>query len=426
MSIFEQAILPHSYSHEHRLASLRFLHLCDFLKQYDSMSYIKSTHTVEWLCGEVQSFLQENLNHFQVIRLPIITLHHTNDQWMAMSAFQKAIRRGDFSHAIKAVMAMFYSGLSVKAWKRLGVIAMEDIGLANPPLMALVLYLMKNKTVRKPYDEEKLLHYIVSLMCYSPKSRDLCDVVVWGLLEKETIGPYIEKYRTVQEQVLMQAAQNTDLPFKERFAAFWLAHPARFRMQEYARPSLGDKQLYLTITEEMRLPVVLGLCLNMGMTHVHEALSYPIPFVWELMQPDFHQGSDFFPEPQSSMIGNVYAATYDKHVRSGKRAMKLFLEKSSASPLLSSLGIEGKADQFKALERAVFYVEGSILKPKLHYPKANALYFDVLEAKIKHNGFKSLEDALMFYQFVKAQLHILNDIRTEEVEQNLSLFGWVL
>jgi len=52
------------------------------------------------------------------------------DRYIALSALQKAIRRGNEDLALRAAANLMINGPKA-IWRRLGIIAFEDIGVAN-------------------------------------------------------------------------------------------------------------------------------------------------------------------------------------------------------------------------------------------------------------------------------------------------------
>lgn len=106
------------------------------------------------------------------------------DMYEAMSAFQKAIRRGDEDQALHWAVEFWDKGnLTAQMWNRIFVMVSEDIGLANPilPQQIWSLYQIYNhfRSRNNAHEPEKL-HYIhaVLLLVRSPKSR----LVDWGLI----------------------------------------------------------------------------------------------------------------------------------------------------------------------------------------------------------------------------------------------------
>ena len=97
------------------------------------------------------------------------------DMFEVVSALQKCIRRGDEKGAMHWGVEMFVSGFAPYAWKRLIIISMEDIGLANPWAPVVV------KTYKDIYDDmtqddkknQFRLPYVQAILylVHSPKSR---------------------------------------------------------------------------------------------------------------------------------------------------------------------------------------------------------------------------------------------------------------
>lgn len=89
-----------------------------------------------------------------------------------LSALQKSIRRGLEEDALFWATELYLSGYEIQAWRRLCIIASEDIGLANPPAFTEVRNLYLEWKEVKTTSEAKL-HFIfaVLLLVRSPKSR---------------------------------------------------------------------------------------------------------------------------------------------------------------------------------------------------------------------------------------------------------------
>ena len=64
-------------------------------------------------------------------------------------------------------------------WRRLLVVALEDVGPGDPYGVALMLRAVTDKALRAEIGELKLVWYLVQRLAAAPKSRDLCDIDVW-------------------------------------------------------------------------------------------------------------------------------------------------------------------------------------------------------------------------------------------------------
>lgn len=104
----------------------------------------------------------------------IYTKKHGHPLGQAISALQKEIRRGNEYEAMYWALELI-PFFEVYFWKRLKVIVNEDIGIANPQLLALVpiqekVY-MDFREEGKDGSARLVLANVILLMCRSPKTR---------------------------------------------------------------------------------------------------------------------------------------------------------------------------------------------------------------------------------------------------------------
>ena len=94
------------------------------------------------------------------------------DRWVAMSALQKAIRRGQVETAKRAVRTLLVTGKVEAVWKRLLIIGFEDIGLGSLDALLMVCALASEKAIRAEYESElAALDAVVIELCQAPKDR---------------------------------------------------------------------------------------------------------------------------------------------------------------------------------------------------------------------------------------------------------------
>ena len=97
------------------------------------------------------------------------------DMFEVVSAFQKSIRRCDEKQAMYWGVELFESGFIPYAWKRMMIIAIEDIGLANP-IAPVIIKNLKDVYDDMTKDDKKgqyRLPYVQAILflVHSPKSR---------------------------------------------------------------------------------------------------------------------------------------------------------------------------------------------------------------------------------------------------------------
>jgi replication-associated recombination protein RarA len=96
------------------------------------------------------------------------------------SAFQKSIRRGLADDALYWAVELYISGRAEYAWKRMKIMASEDIGLAErhlpATLHALYQHYLEQSRKKDAYHAPERLFFVhaVLLLATAPKSR-LCD-----------------------------------------------------------------------------------------------------------------------------------------------------------------------------------------------------------------------------------------------------------
>lgn len=107
-----------------------------------------------------------------------LTTANGYDFYEVSSAFQKCIRRGMEEDAVYWGLELYEGNFHLYAWKRMMIMAVEDVGLANPDLVGQLLslkqadeWLQKNDT--KGRGNPSSLHFMqaVLLLVRSPKSR---------------------------------------------------------------------------------------------------------------------------------------------------------------------------------------------------------------------------------------------------------------
>jgi len=105
------------------------------------------------------------------------------DRYVALSAMQKAIRRGDENLALRAAMNLMVGGPHA-IWRRFAMIAFEDVGVANIDLVGWATVMIAKPEVRKRLGGEwKVADFLIRTLCRSAKCRAADDVL--HLIERD-------------------------------------------------------------------------------------------------------------------------------------------------------------------------------------------------------------------------------------------------
>ena len=93
------------------------------------------------------------------------------DPWATSSLLHKAIRRGEAELA-QAAATSFYRYRGQAIWRRLLNIAFEDVGIADPDLVAEIAWLATNKRARSAIgDDSTIIQDFVAKLAACPKDR---------------------------------------------------------------------------------------------------------------------------------------------------------------------------------------------------------------------------------------------------------------
>jgi len=107
-----------------------------------------------------------------------------------ISSLQKSIRRGQEQQAMFWALEMADSGFGGWLWKRLVIIAFEDIGHSDPAVVSLVVsgFMATNGLAKTKKDiPYEMLGTVIISMCRAEKSRE-GDDLCWLMLEKRKKG----------------------------------------------------------------------------------------------------------------------------------------------------------------------------------------------------------------------------------------------
>jgi len=105
------------------------------------------------------------------------------DRYVALSALQKAIRRGNEKLALRAAANLMIGGPHA-IWRRLGIIAFEDVGVANIDAVGWATVVIAEPEIRRRLGGEwQVMNFLVRALCQSAKCRATDDLV--HLIERD-------------------------------------------------------------------------------------------------------------------------------------------------------------------------------------------------------------------------------------------------
>jgi hypothetical protein len=124
---------------------------------------------------------------FRTERLPEIAVDPAH-RWRIVSALQKSIRRGHVPQAV--LFATQVHALDpAYLWRRLCIIALEDIGFGDVLACALAIEANRSSRFRQQLGELKVLAAVVTALASAAKSRSITDALVVRGTPTHTIKP---------------------------------------------------------------------------------------------------------------------------------------------------------------------------------------------------------------------------------------------
>ena len=281
------------------------------------------------------------------------------DRWLVRSALQKAIRRGQ-AHSAFDYAVRLYDYDPANALRALCVIALEDVGLANPDSVYYTLALAKNKRLLSFIGVKKALWSCVYHLSTGMKSRGCCELSLAVDLQFSTYLDYLVSQDLTPLKIF-------DLREDLFYAALCFYRGKAPRGMSGVRK---DPNAVGLITEEFkaRYPTI-GLLMGDAYNLAYDTLFLAMAPVYQLMSAQYPDGgivgvgTTF---PPTMMVKGVAAEAYDMHTRSGKIAISAFYTSlSKRGGLLSKLP---KSTAVSLLGAAVFLEEGGLISNKVPLP----------------------------------------------------------
>ena len=141
------------------------------------------------------------------------------DRWIGASAMQKAIRRGHFETALHAATALWLQDRQ-NFWRRLHIIALEDVGIGSPENVAAVLTATDTSAFRRRIGDLRVGLYLVRLLCGSVKSRAADELLLW-LEHGACHRPMQKRLAKASDTVLAEYVADEREPLAVRATALW-------------------------------------------------------------------------------------------------------------------------------------------------------------------------------------------------------------
>lgn len=329
------------------------------------------------------------------------------NRWIASSALQKAVRRGDITNALRAAFALHREDRPA-AWRRLIAIAFEDLGPAAVDVVIETVAVATSPDWRAVRGEEGVLASVVCRLAAAPKDRS-ADYLMWVAAEHPDQGEAraICGGASVSECLSMVTDLARSLPV--RAVAAWFCSGINYPYQH--RVGAGDFSGLADAYCRLGAPLDLVAATVLAAKRTRQPYVVLVPLVWlEVKRSGLTKVEDAFVTP-SDLVAGVPLYALDEHTRLGKRAINTLAQQS--------LSIRACLQQYvprrrwiAAGQHAAFYAEGSAVSRRLHWAQSRSLEAlgveaELSTAEVRSDGVEPLVGA------IRSSLDELNAIRTQ-------------
>ena len=248
-----------------------------------------------------------------------------NDPWLASSALQKSIRRGDTEVATAAATTLYMlRGSSI--WARLLVIAFEDIGAAAPDALVEIVNASSNPAWRRlAGGNANAVQLIARMAARAAKDRS-ADHLICCARSHPSLADTRERLASASIGKRIGMALDDALPITERAAAAWYASGVEWGRETRVGP--GDLDGLLSTFGKAGVPEPLLDAVRIGARRTREPITIMLPVLWLAVKADRRAQVVECPVPAAPTIAGVPLYAMDTHTRTGKAAIGQFAKEN--------------------------------------------------------------------------------------------------
>ena len=284
------------------------------------------------------------------------------DRWVALSAMQNSIRRGDGLTAQRALRTLYQHDPS-STWRRLLIIACEDVGIGALGAVVMTAARCANaKALREKESEEATALATTQMLAEAPKDRS-ADLLFAVALHDPVLEIMRSKCRSVSVTRRLEFVADPTLSLPERALAVW--HSSGVESWGEQRMGPGDLGALMRTYAELGVPERLLEAVAVAIRRAREPFPLLLPLLWLAAAGSESELLDS-PLAPSGLINGVPLYALDRHTRLGRRAIRRFAqENAEIAQFLTKRGCDSGDDG--ALRMAVFYADGALTRPTLRW-----------------------------------------------------------
>jgi hypothetical protein len=325
------------------------------------------------------------------------------DRWLASSALQKSIRRGDSPTAQRALRTLYQHDPSA-TWRRLLVIACEDVGIGA--LGAVVMTATRCANAKARCDEAVALA-TAEMLAEAPKDRS-ADLLFAVAAHDPALEVMRSRCQSVSVARRLEFLADPTLSLPERALAVWHSSGVESRGERRVGP--GDLAALMRTYAKLGVPERLLQAIGVAIKRAREPFALLLPLLWlaaagseaEVLDP---------PLPSSCLINGVPLYALDKHTRLGRQAIGRFAKANAEIAHFLTERCRRSSDD-GALCMAVFYADSALTRPCLRWRHSAELTAAGVAADF-HGVHVAPEVGAELVELVAAHIADLDSIRSQ-------------
>jgi hypothetical protein len=284
------------------------------------------------------------------------------DRRLALSAMQKSIRRGDGLTAQRALATLYRDDPS-STWRRLLIIACEDVGIAALRAVVMTATRCANaKALREMGKDEAAALATARMLAEAPKDRS-ADLLFAVVLHDPALETMRSKCRSVSVARRLEFVADPTLSLQDRALAVW--HSSGVESWGEQRVGPGDLGALIRTYAELGVPERLVQAVAVAIKKAREPSALLLPLLWLAAVGSETELLDS-PLAPSGLINGIPLYALDRHTRFGRRAIKRFAqENAEIAQFLTERDWDSGDDG--ALRMAVFYADGALTRPTMRW-----------------------------------------------------------
>lgn len=276
------------------------------------------------------------------------------DKWLASSAWQKSVRRGQTETALRAAMT-FWEADRRGFWRRMLLAVVEDIGIGSAETVTKVLTACAHTSWRGQVNDLHVALHLTRLICAANKSRLADQVFIIAERAPEYAG-LRTRLATADDKMLADYVLHEKSPLIERALCLWYLAGMRRFPSDRMPARAGSIEKAVEILQSLNAPADLTAACIAVLTKTQYPLTLFMPLLAQAVQTmprPLYVWYDKLHLPQD--VDGIPAHAADTFTRVGKAAIRQFQQTVPDLKQFSTTQIG----------LAVFYAEGGKVDKEL-------------------------------------------------------------